>query len=98
MPVPCKALISYNVANIILGNISPRVQRNLEMLRKISAIINLELKNSEKTGQIGNTKNSGEIRDICNTGFLHSHVEIKALWTMATAMRGSVLYWIHRDN
>jgi len=83
MPVPCKALISYNVANIISRNIAPRVRK--ETYRKyrgkywkISARINLDLKNSENIRQIGNLKNSGEIRDICNTGFLNSHVEYQS--------------------
>jgi hypothetical protein len=45
-----------------------KIGQNIGNYRKISARINLDLKNSENIGKIGNLKSSGEIRDICNTG------------------------------
>jgi hypothetical protein len=61
--------VILNVANSVLGNISLRVQNETYQkyrgkYRKLLVRINLELKNSENIGQIGNLKNSGEIGDI----------------------------------
>lgn len=54
----------YRVGEYIAEDLEKQLIGNIRNYQKMSAKINLDVKNYENIGQIGNTKNSGEIGNV----------------------------------